>query len=138
MKRTDFRRHSVFLVACVCLALLSVVLLIVALGEMEFQPLKLVKFTCYYEGSNNPSRTVTVLVKLQDGMNRDEALQVAEAVFNSNATHVVKSVDVGAEGVWVIGFRWGIKTSNYQEPLNHYFNVTINPFSQTISYLSCR
>jgi hypothetical protein len=84
---------------------------------------------------------VTVPVDLNDGMNQAEAITVAEAIINhelTEATHEVKSVN-NDSGLWNVDFSWEYTslTMNGTLGLCHFFDVTINPQNQTVTYNRC-
>jgi hypothetical protein len=98
-----------------------------------------VDFTCSVGSSD--SFTVTVAVDLEDGMNKTEALAVADAIFNhevTNAEHIIKSVEVNDANVWIVNLSWGmIYADGEKESLTHFFDITINSQNQTATYTRC-
>ncbi len=98
----------------------------------------LVNFTC--NAGSSYEFAVTVEVDLSDGMNSTEAEMVARSIFEHelDAMYVVKSVEVDDAGVWTINLGWEYDIPNVeQEALNHFFDVTINPFNQAVTYSRC-
>jgi hypothetical protein len=98
-----------------------------------------VSFTC--KVGSNYEFTVSVGVDLNDGMNSTEAELVAIGIFEheiTNATFALKSAGADEAGIWTVRLSWEY---NFQdiEPisLNHYFDVTINPLNQTVTYSRC-
>ena len=91
------------------------------------------------------SNVFTVYIDLNDGMNRDEAITVAETILNrelTNAIHVVKSAEVSSEGMWNVDFNWEypmtLENGTQITPvLGHFFDVIINPQNQTATYTRC-
>jgi hypothetical protein len=84
--------------------------------------------------------TVTTTADLTDGMNRNEAIAVAQIVFAHemhNAAFTVKAAEPSADGVWTVNLSWGAIVNGQQEALSHYFDVTVNPTNQTASYSRC-
>lgn len=94
-----------------------------------------VLFTVHLNSSGQ-TFTTAVRINLMDGMDQDEAVEVATDVFNAtvNAQYAVKSVNVDEDSVWTVELRWG-----YQgEPLGHWFKAVINPIDRTVVYDRCR
>jgi hypothetical protein len=84
--------------------------------------------------------TVTVKIDLSDGMNSTEAVMVAREIFEHelNATYAVKSAEADDAGVWTVDLSWEFDLpSGKPEVLNHFFDVTINPLDQTVTYSRC-
>jgi hypothetical protein len=84
---------------------------------------------------------VTVAVDLNNGMDRAEAITVAEAIINHELTKVtyeVKSVN-NDSGLWNVNFSWEYTsaTTNGTLTLGHFFDVAINPQNQTVRYNRC-
>jgi hypothetical protein len=99
-----------------------------------------VDFTCGDVGSPY-AFTVTVAVDLNNGMDRAEAITVAEAIINhelTKVTHEVKSVN-NDSGLWNVNFSWEYTsaTTNGTLTLGHFFDVAINPQNQTVRYNRC-
>ena len=98
-----------------------------------------VDFTCSIGSSY--SFTVKVAVDLNDGMNRAEALLVADAVFShemKSSQYIVKSAEANNLGIWNVDLSWGaIFPDGQQESLTHFFDVIINPQNQTATYARC-
>jgi hypothetical protein len=84
---------------------------------------------------------VTVVVDLNDGMNNDEAIVVAEAIFNhelKNATYEVKSANASDAEIWTVYLLWGaVSPDGYHESHSHFFNVVVNPLNRTVTYSRC-
>lgn len=82
--------------------------------------------------------TIVVNVDLTDGMNQDEAILVANTLFDKalaqTVLHQFKSAEVDDLGVWKVELTWGYST----EDLGHWFEAGIDPFNQTIVYNRCR
>jgi hypothetical protein len=99
-----------------------------------------IDFKYSYDGTTSTS-SVTVAVDLNDGMDRAEAIAVAEAIFNHEATscnHIVKSAEVNSAGIWKVDLSWGtIAPNGDQEELTHIFILTINPVDRTATYSRC-
>jgi regulatory protein YycI of two-component signal transduction system YycFG len=98
-------------------------------------PITPVLFTVHLNSSGQVF-TTAVKINLTDGMDQDEAVEVATDVFNAtiNAQYSVKSVSMDKDSVWTVEFRWG-----YQgEPLGHWFKAVINPIDRTVVYDRCR
>jgi hypothetical protein len=99
-----------------------------------------VKFSCG-EAGNPYAFSVTVAVDLNNGMDKAEAITVAEAIINhelTNASYEVKSSDNNA-GLWNVNFSWectALATDGTLH-LGHIFDVIINPFNQTVKYTRC-
>jgi hypothetical protein len=99
-----------------------------------------VKFSCG-EAGNPYAFSVTVAVDLNNGMDKAEAITVAETIINhelTNASYEVKSSDNNA-GLWNVNFSWeytGFATNGTLH-LGHIFDVIINPFNQTVKYTRC-
>lgn len=87
------------------------------------------------------SVTLTVNVDLNDGMNREEAILVAQPLFayvHSHATNELKSAEVNEAGVWTVSLPWGaVSPDGYQESHGHYFIATIDPTTRTADYNTC-
>ena len=98
-----------------------------------------VDFTC--DIGSPYAFTVTVVVDLNDGINIDEAIVVAEAIFNHeliNATYEVKSANASDGEIWMVYLLWGaVSPDGYHESHSHYFNVEINPLDRTVTYSRC-
>jgi hypothetical protein len=85
--------------------------------------------------------TVTVVVDLNDGMNNDEAIVVAETIFKHeliNATYEVKSTNATGAESWTVYLLWGaVSPHGYHESHSHFFNVVVNPLNRTVTYSRC-
>jgi cytoskeletal protein RodZ len=85
--------------------------------------------------------TLTVNVDLNDGMNREEAILVAQQVFayvHSSSTNELKSAEVNEAGVWTVSLPWGaVLPDGYQESHGHYFIATIDPMTRIVEYKTC-
>ena len=85
--------------------------------------------------------TVRVVVDLNDGMNNDEAIVVAETIFKHeliNATYEVKSANATGAEAWTVYLLWGAVSPNgYHESHSHFFNVVVNPLNRTVTYSRC-
>jgi hypothetical protein len=94
-----------------------------------------VLFTAHLNSSSQ-TFTTAVQINLTDGLNQDEAIEIATAVFNTivNAQYAVKSASVDENSVWTVEFRWGYQS----EPLGHWFKAVINPIDRTAVYDRCR
>ena len=97
--------------------------------------LGLVNFTCtlaYYESSFE----ISVSINLTDGMNMNEALLVADVLFNKtmNALHQSGSAETDELGLWKVLIIWGYSTLD----LGHWFRAEIDPFNRTIVYSHCK
>lgn len=97
-----------------------------------------VNFTCslYF---HNETFTVAVEVNLKDGMNQDEAIKVANKVFEvtlgqGGQPHQFRSANVDEKGIWTIELTWGYSIHD----LGHWFEAVINPFNQTVIYNHCK
>lgn len=90
-------------------------------------------------GSSNV--VLTVNVDLNDGMNREEAILVAQQLLSyahSHFTYELKSAEDNDAGVWTVSLPWGaVSPDGYQESHSHYFIATIDPASRTISFSTC-
>ena len=91
---------------------------------------------------NGSSHVVhTVNVDLNDGMNREEAIVVAQQLFSyahSHSTYELKSAEVNDAGVWIVSLPWGIIWADgTQESHSHFFVATIDPTTLTIEYATC-
>ena len=98
----------------------------------------LVNFTCRlsYDGA---AFTIAVDINLTDWMNRDEAILVANTLFDntlgqSGQPHQLKSADMDELGVWTVKLIWGYSTAD----LMHWFEAEIDPFNRTIVYNHCK
>lgn len=84
---------------------------------------------------------VSVAVDLNDRMNRDEAILVAERIFNgvhAHATYEVKSAEVNGRGVWTVSLPWGaVYNDGLQEDHSHFFAATIDPATRTATIATC-
>jgi hypothetical protein len=98
-----------------------------------------VDFTC--DVGSPYAFTVTCAVDLNDGMNSNEAIAVAEAIFNhemTNATFEVKSANVSDAGIWTGYLLWGaVSPDGHHESHSHFFNVVVNPLNKTVTYSRC-
>ena len=97
-----------------------------------------VNFTC--KVGSHYEFNVTVKVDLSDGMNSTEAVMVAREIFEHelNANYAVKSAEADDSGVWTVDLSWEYDLpSGKPEVLSHYFDVTINPQVQTVTYSRC-
>jgi hypothetical protein len=85
--------------------------------------------------------TVTANINLNDGMNRDEAVLVAEILFpqvHSHATYELKSAEVNEANIWTVSLPWGaVSPDGSQENHNHYFIAEIDPLTKTIQFNTC-
>jgi hypothetical protein len=94
-----------------------------------------IDFTC-------GSLKVTVNVDLNDGMNREEAITVAEAIINhelTNPAYEVETTEMDENGIWKVNLNWEYANLASADQLNlsHYFNEVINPLNQTVTYTRC-
>ena len=82
-----------------------------------------------------------VNVDLNDGMNKAEAITVADAIFNhglTSAQYIVKSAEANEAGIWTVDLSWGtIAPDGQQEALTHFFNVVIDPQNRAVTYTRC-
>jgi hypothetical protein len=88
--------------------------------------------------SNDGNRQETVKINLDNGMNKAEALLVAEKICgydspNPNLHHSKGSASVDAQGVWHVHYNWGLE----DEELTHFCFTDIYPSNQTFSYSIC-
>lgn len=95
--------------------------------------LRTVNFTCSCYFLNN-TFTVAVEVNLTDGMNQDEAIKVANKVFEvtigqAGQPHQFRSASVDEDGIWTIELTWNF---------GHWFEAVINPFNKTVVYNHCK
>lgn len=84
--------------------------------------------------------SITVNVDLNNGMDRVEAILVAEKALeyaHNHETHQVESAEV-TDGIWEVSLPWGAVMSNgKQESHDHYFVATIDPIERTVAYSTC-
>jgi len=85
--------------------------------------------------------TLTINIDLNDGMNRDEAILVAQQLFayaHSHATYELKSAEVNDAGVWTVSLPWGaVSPDGSQESHSHFFIATIDPATRTVEFSTC-
>lgn len=98
----------------------------------------LVNFTCHLSYDGAPF-TIAVDINLTDWMNRDEAILVANTLFDntlgqSGEPHQLKSADMHELGIWTVELIWGYSTAD----LMHWFEAEIDPFNRTILYYHCK
>ncbi len=90
---------------------------------------------------NDSSHILTVNIDLNDGMNREEAIVVAQQLFSyahSHSTYELKSAEVNEAGVWSVSLPWGIVWADgTQESHSHFFIATIDPTTLTVEYATC-
>lgn len=117
------------------ITLAAFVLVGIYLRSEKLQPNHMSNFVCRYVSSET-TFNVTVKVNLMDGMNQEEAIEVASEVFNFSVgtPHALESVNVDENGIWTVQFTWGYEG----EALGHWFEAIINPFNQTVVYNRCR
>jgi len=85
-----------------------------------------------YEAYTQQKHTLRVPVELSDGMDRNEAVQVAYALFNETmgpVQHELVSANMTQEGNWIVQISWDY---------GHWFNATIDPSNRTITYDHCK
>jgi hypothetical protein len=90
---------------------------------------------------NGSSSVLNVNVDLNDGINREEAVLVAQqllAYAHSNYTFELKSAEVDDAGVWTVSLPWGaVSPDGYQESHGHFFVATIDPATRTVDFSTC-
>ncbi len=97
----------------------------------------LIAFSCH-PSWDGEAITIVVNINLTDGMNQDEAVLVANTLFDKAlgqvVLHQLKSAEVDELGIWKVELTWGYST----EDLGHWFEAGIDPFNRTIVYNRCR
>lgn len=97
-----------------------------------------VNFTCHL-AYGDLVLTITADINLTDWMNRDEAVLVANSLFDhtlgqTGQLHQLESSDMDELGVWTVELTWGYSTAD----LSHWFLAEIDPFNRTIVYWHCK
>jgi hypothetical protein len=99
-----------------------------------------VNFTCLLAYADEPFN-INVNINLTDWMNRDEAIVVANTLFDntlgrsgSTVHQLVSAEQIDRLGVWIVKLAWGYSTMD----LGHWFMAEIDPFNRTIVYSHCK
>jgi hypothetical protein len=98
----------------------------------------LVNFTCHL-AYGDIVFTIAADINLTDWMNRDEAILLANTLFDNvlghlGKLHQLKFADMDELGVWTVELIWGYSTAD----LGHWFQAEIDPFNRTIVYWHCK
>jgi hypothetical protein len=146
------RRRTRFLVSAVAIALL-IILAFEGISLFWIHPTKgsFVSFACTSSSNNSPEFVVNANVYLADGMDQDEAMEVASIFFLEVSQHSVgqplqllsTNLASDGKGIWTAKFTLeasvheGSRTYGGNEATPHalrvYF-IMINPYDQTIRY----
>ena len=91
---------------------------------------------------NGSSHTaLTVNVDLNDGLNKEEAIQVAKQLIvyaHPHSTHELKSAELNDAGVWIVSLPWGATSPDgYQESHSHIFVAAIDSATRTVQFSTC-
>lgn len=138
-KRGWYKSRLGFIVfVSLIILLVAVVLLVNSIYFQKPAASSLVDFTCHLR-NNDEAFNITVNVNLKDGMSLDEAVLVANMVFDNTLgqegqPHLLDSADVDEHGVWTVELTWGYSTAD----LMHWFEAEINPFNRTVIYSHCK
>ncbi len=105
----------------------------------------IVTFSCH-PSWNGEAFTIAANVDVTDGMCQDEAVIVANALFNNTMSQMVlrqlKSAQIDALGIWTVEFSWEYSTMKPEgystENLGHWFRAVIDPFNRAIVYDRCK
>jgi len=145
------KRRTKFLVSAAVIVLLVVLAFAgIFLFWKSFAEGNLVSFVCS-PSSNGQAFVVNARINLTDGMNQNEAMEVASKVLPAISLQgpggllQLLSADSACdeEGIWTVKFTFGSpppdasRTYSGSEAMRHVLRtvvVTINPFRQTVKY----
>lgn len=151
LKQPWYRRKKSLLVIGAILAFSTVSIAVAVSLKLQEQTLaNAVRFACG-TSSSNPAFNVTAGIDLSDGMNRQEALIVADTVYarvsGTRRQNVPSSLEFDAtandNGVWTVKFQAVYTITSYFEPghsgegtrvVRENFAAIINPFDLTVTY----